>query len=295
MRQWSAFIYLCIVWGSSFLLIKVALREVTPLSLVSIRLGLATLGLWVIALLSKTRLPTDARLIAALFGLGIVNTTIPFFLITWGEQYIDSGVASILNSTTPLFTLILAHIFLADERITLPRLGGLLLGFGGVVLIFSRGLTVQGGQAALMGQAAVIAASACYGVGVVFTRRCMTGVKPLLIGVVSVTAGFFATLAATFLLEGTPQLTMSLETWAALLVLGLLGVSVAQVLFYYLIAEWGATRSSLVTYIIPVVGVTLGVLFLNESLDWRLFAGFAAILLGILIVNRLKPDQGTTS
>src|SRR5258706_2873441 len=139
-REWGLFFLISAIWGSSFLFIKLGLEELTPFTLVMLRLTFGAGGLWIIIAALRLPLPKDWGTIARLCLLGLTNTALPFALITWGETHIDSGVASVLNGTVPLFSLIIAHFFLADEKMTWLRLGGLITGFLGVTLIFSNSL-----------------------------------------------------------------------------------------------------------------------------------------------------------
>lgn len=227
----------------------------------------------------------------ALCLLGLTNTALPFVLITWGQQSIDSAMASILNSTVPLFTLVIAHFALKDERITWERALGLILGLFGVRVLVGNELNLNDLNGQLLGQAAVLGAAFFYAVSAVFARKVLRDVHFIAQAAVPlVTADIFIWLAAARLETPLqwPQLGL---TWVALLWLGLLGSCLAYLLYYYLLASIGATRSTMVTYLFPVIGVVLGVLFLQEQLDWRLLAGGGLVLSGIVIVNRV-PGGG---
>ena len=178
MKHWGMFGLLGLIWGSSFLLIKVAVEELEPLPVVSIRIGLAALIMLVFMLATGRRLPDSRRERIALLVVGVMNTAAPFTLITWGEQHIDSGLATVLNATVPLWTLVFAHVALADERFSPQKLVGLLVGFAGVALLASRNGSA-GSENSLMGQVAVLVASACYAVSAVVIRRYLRGVEPL--------------------------------------------------------------------------------------------------------------------
>ena len=293
LRVTAAFIGTSLIWGTSFLFIKIVGEDLTPFTLVTLRTALGMTGLWIVVLLSRVKIPRDPALIAKLAFVGMLNTAIPFVLITWGERSIDSGVASVLNSTTPLFTLVIAHFALADERITSAKLIGLLLGFIGVFLIFSRGIFGATSQNSLWGQLLVVIASAFYAVAAVYVRRYLRDVEPLLLAVFPVTAAFFAVGIGALILESPLSLQMSTTSLLSLIALGLLGTCAAYILYFYVMREWGATRATLVTYVIPVVGVSLGAILLSETIDWRLFVGFLMIVSGIAIVNRRKQTQQT--
>lgn len=285
-REWVTFWLLAIVlWGPSFLLIKVALRELEPVMVVALRISLGAVGCWALLLWQRIPLPRQPRLLVALVLFGLVNTAAPFLLITWAEQFIDSGVAGILNGTMPFFTTLIAHFFLADDRITPLKLVGLTLGFAGMVFLVGGNLRSVELLGSLGGQLAVIAACVCYACGAVYNSRALRGHRPEVIAAYSLTgAAVWLWLAA--LASGTPvRLPTSSAVWLAVLWLGLMGTALAYTAAFYLMRSWGPTRVSLLTYVLPVVAVTLGVVFLGETLRWQLVAGGLLVLAGIGVVN----------
>jgi drug/metabolite transporter (DMT)-like permease len=287
LKDWLMFGALGSIWGSSFLWIKVAVQDVDPLILVGWRLLFGSLGLLIVVFATRPKLPHSWRSWALLAVLGLTNTALPFVLISWGEQTIDSAVASILNSTVPLFTLILAHLFLHDDRLSLPKAVGLLTGFAGVMVLAARDLEPGGLGASLLGQVAVLVAAVSYASSSVLARRTMREVSPIVQACATVVA---ADAVVWLVASGGVHARWAPSTalaWLALLWLGLLGSCTAYLLYYRLIHSVGATRSTMVTYIFPVVGVALGVLFLGERADWHLLAGAALVLSGIGVVNGL--------
>lgn len=285
-REWVTFWVLAIVlWGPSFLLIKVALRELEPVMVVALRISLGAVGCWALLLWQRIPLPRQPRLLVALVLFGLVNTAAPFLLITWAEQFIDSGVAGILNGTMPFFTTLIAHFFLADDRITPLKLVGLTLGFAGMVFLVGGNLRSVELLGSLGGQLAVIVACICYASGAVYNSRALRGNRPEVIAAYSLTgAAVWLWLAA--LASGTAvRLPTSSVVWLAVLWLGLMGTALAYTAAFYLMRSWGPTRVSLLTYVLPVVAVTLGVVFLGETLRWQLVAGGLLVLAGIGVVN----------
>ena len=285
-REWVTFWVLAIVlWGPSFLLIKVALRELEPVMVVALRISLGAAGCWAVLLWQRVALPSEPRLLLALMLFGLVNTAAPFLLITWAEQYIDSGLTGILNGTMPFFTTLIAHVFLADDRITPLKLLGLALGFAGMVFLVGGNLQSVDLLGSLGGQLAVIAACVCYACGAVYNSRALRGHRPEVIAAYSLTgAAVWLWLAA--LASGTAvRLPTSSAVWLAVLWLGLMGTALAYTAAFYLMRSWGPTRVSLLTYVLPVVAVTLGVVFLGETLRWQLVAGGLLVLGGIAVVN----------
>jgi drug/metabolite transporter (DMT)-like permease len=290
-REWGAFVLLGLVWGSSFLWIKVAVAEIGPFMLVALRAFFGLAGLVVIMLIRRQRIPLGPSALLGFLLLGTINTAVPFTLISWGETHIDSALASILNGTVPLFTIVIAHFWLRDEKINLQRSAGLLTGFFGVSILVTRdlspGAVVRGD---LLGQLAVLAAAACYAVAATYTRRHLHGHPPLVQSMMNLLFADALLWAAVPIAERPVQFPVLPITWLALLWLGLLGSCLAYLLYFHLIHAWGPTRTSLVTYVFPVVGVILGVTFLDEVADARLIAGTALVVAGIALVNvRLRP------
>jgi len=290
LRDWGAFSLLGLIWGSSFLWIKVAVQELGPFTLVGFRLLFGLLGLVVVVLARRPTFPRDLKTWLALATLGIFNTALPFVLISWGEKSIDSALAAILNGTVPLFTLVIAHWFLHDDRMTLPRVFGLVIGFIGVVVLMSRGGDSPNARGSVLGQAAVLGAALSYAGAAVFARRNLRQIVPVVQAFVPMLVAETAIWAAAAVLEWPLHLPTRPITWLALLWLGLLGSCTAYLLYFYLLHSVGPTRATLVTYVFPVVGLVLGVVFLDELVDWHLAVGAALVAAGIGVVN-WKPRR----
>jgi drug/metabolite transporter (DMT)-like permease len=293
-REWVWFIALGLIWGSSFLWIKIAVQEIDPFTLVGWRVLFGALGMLVVLFVRRPEFPRQPSTWLAMVVMGMINTALPFTLISWGEQTIDSAVASILNSTVPLFTLLIAHYFLHDDRITIPKLVGLAVGFLGILTLLGRDLQLGGFHAGALGQAAVLLAAISYASASVFGRRTMHEVSP-------VVQAFVPMLAANVVVwsvatqVGQPGTLPALPiTWLALLWLGLLGSCVAYLLYFNLLHTVGATRTTMVTYVFPVVGVALGVLFLGETADWHLVVGALLVVSSIAIVNRAPRPEAAS-
>jgi len=306
LKEWGAFALLGLVWGSSFLWIKIAVQEIGPFTLVAFRLLFGLVGLLVIMRLQKQSFPRDRRVLLAFLFMGVFNTAIPFTLISWGETRIDSGLASILNGTVPLFTIVIAHFWLHDEKITLPRIAGLLVGFVGVIVLVSRDIGPQGLVGNLWGQVAVIGGSVCYAVAITFSRKHLRNQPPVLQStMILLVADALLWLTVPIVRRVAPGIESPLHvipvlplTWFAIAWLGLLGSCLAYLLFFYLINSWGPTRASLVTYVFPVIGLVLGIIFLKEVVDWQLVVGPLLVVAGIVVVNfirRPQPVQAATT
>jgi drug/metabolite transporter (DMT)-like permease len=295
-QAWIGFWVLSLIWGSSYLFIRIGVEQLPPFQLVFIRTAIAAIGLNIVVLARGKRLPTDRRGIGDLLFLGIVNTVFPFALITWGEIHIESGLASVLQGTAALFTLVIAHFALADERITLRKVVGLIVGFLGVVVLANRSTTEQvGGEDPiwhLLGQAAILGSSLCYALGGVYSRKAMQSrLDPIVVAAGAMTVAAIVTGIIAYWvppLAGAPPVAIGqLEpgVLGAVLTLGFFNTFGAYLIFYSILAALGAARTSMVAYVLPVIGLLLGALFLAEPLDMRLLFGALLIIGSIAIVN----------
>jgi len=299
LKEWSAFGLLGLVWGSSFLWIKIAVAEIGPFTLVAFRLLFGLIGMLIVMRLSGRAFPRDRKTLLAYLFMGVFNTALPFTLISWGETKIDSGLASILNGSVPLFTIVIAHFWLHDDKITLPRIAGLIVGFTGVVVLVSRDLDPAGAFGGdSLGQLAVLAASCSYATAITFSRRRLRSQPPVVQATMVILIADALMWLTAPIVERPLHIPSLPITWFALAWLGLLGSCLAYMLFFYLINAWGPTRASLVTYVFPVVGLLLGIIFLGESADWRLMIGSLLVVAGIVVVNlkvRLRPAPVATA
>ena len=281
-KNWFRFILIGLMWGSSFLWIKIALQEVNPFMLVFFRVLFASTGLTVYFIFLRRKLNLRSWWVFAFVGL--FNVAFPFALISWAETHISSGLASILNSTVPLFTMIIASFFFKEDRITLARGIGLIVGFSGV-LVLSYTKLEGNSEFQTLGIIAMLVAACAYGASTVFARRVDTFVTPeehslgqMLAGLLFITPFMFLTNSPVHL----PQIPI---TWIAFAWLGLIGSFVAPVLWFIMIYDIGPSRTSMVTYMFPLVGVLLGIIFLKETMTWQIYVGGLLVLAGIYIVN----------
>jgi drug/metabolite transporter (DMT)-like permease len=216
--------------------------------------------------------------------MAILNIAIPFSLITWGEQSIDSALASILNASVPLFTIVIASLVLVEEPITLNRLVGLLVGFAGVLLLTSPSLG-SGAGGNLPGELAMIGSSISYAAGNVYARHNVRGLRPMVQAFFQVFFALVIILILAFIVERPLSLDWNGSALFAVVWLGLLGSGLAYLSFFRLLAHWGSTRSSMVAYLLPVVGIVLGFIVLHETIDIRVLLGAALIVGGVALVN----------
>jgi drug/metabolite transporter (DMT)-like permease len=280
---------LALMWGSSYLFIKIGVETLPPLSLVFLRVVVGVAILLVVVAVTRTPLPRDARTIAHLAVLGAVNIAIPFWLIGWAEQHIDSGLAGILQSTAPFFTLVIAASFIHDERITRGRLGGIGLGFLGILVLSIENLADVGsalGAERLLAELAVVASSLAYAIGNTYARRNLRRTRPLVLATGQVGWAVVLVGVLAVLVDGGVTLPAVPAAAFSVLWLGAIGTGFAYIVFFRLLTGWGPTRASLVAYLLPVVAVSLGVIVLGETVDAFFLAGAALIVAGVWVVNR---------
>jgi drug/metabolite transporter (DMT)-like permease len=283
-KHWTAFIILGGVWSASFLWIKMALAEIDPFTLVAWRVLFGLLFAGGAVFLQRKAWPRDWAGWLPFLILGVTSVAIPFILITWGELSIDSAVAAILNATVPLFTIVIAHLFLQDDRMTVQRVIGLFIGFLGVIVLLSEDL-LAGVHGSALGQGAVILASIFYAASSVYARRKTQSAPGLVRGAGPLVSATIVMWMIAPVIESPFRIPQLPITWIAVLWLGVLGSGLALILWYYLLHEIGPTRTGMVTYIFPLGGVILGVIFLNEHLSWQLAVGAVLIISSIVVVN----------
>jgi len=272
------------IWGTSYLFIKVIVAEVPVFTLVAGRLTLATIILWGILRAQGLSLPRSRRMWGRYAVLGFLGMAVPYSLISWGEQYISSGLASLLQATTPIFTVILAHFLTDDERVTIAKIIGVVIGFAGVGFLILPDLR-QGLRANLLGQLAIVGSSLCYAGAAIYIRSRLRGQPPLVSTAGQLTMGMVYMLPASLLIDRPLGLSPSLTALASWIVLAVLGTVVAYVIYFTIIERSSATFVTMVTYIIPINGLMLGALVLNESLDVTVLGSLVLILLGVLLVR----------
>ncbi len=282
-KQWLVFLLLGGIWSSSFLWIKIAVQEIGPITLVAFRALFGLLFCAVVIAFLRTPIPRRLKDWVPLFILGITNIAVPFFLISWGEQSIDSAVAAILDATVPLFTIVIAQFALHDDRMTLPKALGLIIGFAGVVVLLSKDLGAS--PSSLLGQAAVVVASIFYAGSAVFVRRSTEDTPGILRSAGPLVSATAVMWLATGLFERPVSIPHLSLTWIALLWLGMIGSGLAFFLAFYLVHEIGPTRMSMVSYLFPLGGVILGVTFLHERLTWQLVTGAVLIIVSLAVAN----------
>jgi drug/metabolite transporter (DMT)-like permease len=281
-RQWGLLGVLAILWGVSFLFSKVALAELPPFTLVLGRFGLAALALLLAARLGGHRMPRSPRVWVGFCVLGALNSFIPFGLIAWGQVQLTSGLASILNATTPLFTAVVAHAW-GDERLTPHRLAGVLVGFAGVCVLIGPGALGHLG-AHTLAELAILGAAISYAFAGTYGRR-FRALPPVVPVAGMMTTAAVMALPVALVMDRPWTLGVGARTWGALLGLALLSTALGFVLYFRLLATAGATNVMLVTLLLPVVAVGLGALILGETVTGPALAGMALVFTGLIVID----------
>ncbi len=286
LRIWIWLLALSVLWGGSFFFSKVAISELGPLTVVFGRVALAALALNIVLAVTTTEPLQRKAPWGAFFAMGFLNNALPFSLIFWGQTGIASGLASILNATTPLFTLVVAHYLTDDEKFDGTKVGALLVGLAGVTMLVGPDLLV--GSSSLWGQLACLAAALSYAFAGVYGRRFrVMGVSPIQAAAGQVTASAVLILPIMLIVEQpwTLPAMPSTMVWLALAGLALLSTALAYVLYFHILAVAGATNLLLVTFLIPVTAILLGATVLGERLAPRHFVGMALIGVGLAMIE----------
>jgi drug/metabolite transporter (DMT)-like permease len=284
--EWSLLITLSVLWGGSFFFVGVAVLGLPPFTIVALRVGLAAIALNVIVRAMGLSMSMDRRVWTAFFGMGLLNNTIPFGLIVWAQTHIASGLASILNATTPLFTVIVAHFLTTDERMNGWRFTGVVVGFTGVVLIIGPE-ALQGLGTNIVAQMAILTAALSYAFAGIFGRRFRAmGVAALVTATGQLTASTIMMIPLAIVVDRPWMLpTPSLEIWGAVLGLVLLSTALAYILYFRILATAGATNVLLVTFLIPISAILLSTTILGEQLEPKHFTGMGIIGLGLAMID----------
>lgn len=293
-QEWAMLLILSVLWGGSFFFIGVAVKELPPLTIMMLRVGCAALILNLVVRLMGQWMPSDPKVWLAFGGMGLLNNVIPQTLIVWGQTQIPSGLASILNATTPLFAVLVAHFFTSDEKMTGKKLAGVIVGFIGVAIMIGPE-ALYGLGSHIWAQVAILLASAFYAISGVYGRRFkQMGVTPMITATGQLTASTLMLAPLALLVDHSWALAQpSLAAWTAIAGLAILSTALAYLIFFRILASSGATNLLLVTFLIPISAVLLGFLFLSEQLELRHFAGMGLIALGLAAIDgRLLALRG---
>lgn len=284
--EWAMLGTLSVLWGGSFLFNGMLVKAWPPLTIVSARVTIAALALWIVIRALGIAVPKSREVWLAFLGMGLLNNVIPFSLIVWGQTHIASGLAAILNATTPFFTVIVAHFLAVDEKVTANRAAGLAIGFAGVVIMIGPSALAHAGQD-VWGEVAILGAAVSYAFAGVFGRRFRRmQLAPLVPAAGQVSASSLMLVPIALLVEHPFSLPMpGVEIWVALLGLALLSTALAYILFFRILERAGPTNVALVTILIPPSAILLAALVLGEQLASRHFAGMVLIGMGLLAID----------
>ncbi len=281
--EWGLILILSVIWGGSFFFIGVAVKAMTPLTIVLCRVGLAALILLGIVRATGRQMPASHGVWLSFFVMGALNNLIPFSLIVWGQTHIDSSLAAILNATTPIFSVVLAHLLTKEERLTANRTVGVVVGWIGVAVLIGfeslGGFGIQG-----LGQLAVLGASCTYALAAIYGRR-FKHLDPVVVSTGMLCASTIMMLPVALIVERPWHLMPGAAAWAALVGLATISTALAYIIYFRVLAVAGATNILLVTFLIPVSAILLGVLVLGERPGWNAFGGMALIFVGLMAID----------
>ena len=284
--DWLLFLALGFLWGSSYLFIKIGVDAgLAPFTLIMARLFIGFCLLALVVVVAREAPPRQPRMYVHLAVMGVINILVPFALITWAESSVESSLAATLNAPVPLFVVLIAPLALADERMTPAKLVGVAVGMAGVAVLVGFDPAALG-RNDLIAELALIGSAISYAVGAVYARRFVKGLRPMIPAVFQVGSALLMVTVLAFLFERPLEAPITVETIVTVVWLGLFGSGLAYLLYFRLLRNWGASRTALVAYELPVWGIALGFLVLGEPLNASLLVGTALVIVGIAIVNR---------
>jgi drug/metabolite transporter (DMT)-like permease len=297
MKSRLVWLILCCIWGSTWLFIKLGLRNLPPLTFAGIRFVIAASIIFTLILVRRVPLPNKSRDWIFLAITGILSFSLNYGLVFWGEQYISSGLAALLQSMLPLFGLIIAHFYLPGERMTVPRIAGVTLGVFGVAVIFSNQLQASGPRA-LWGSAALVLSAFCAAYANVLVKTYGLNLQPSVLAAGQMLFGLIPLLLIGIPLEGNPlNYHWTPIAVLSLFYLAIVGTVIAFLLYYWLIHNMDVTKTMLIALVTPVAAVVLGMLVLKEEMHWRTLIGGAMIIsgLGLIVFRRRKSESNLAS
>lgn len=283
-RAWVSLALLAVIWGASFVSVRIALNEVGPLTSVAHRTFWAMCALWIVVIVMRIAPPRDIRTWGVFLVMGMLNNLIPFGLMAWGQLHIESGLTSILNAGTAIFGVIAAALFFQDERLSLRKGAGVLLGFAGVATAI--GLeNLRNFDIRSLAQLAVIAGTISYALASVWARKNMSGLRPQMAAAGMLTGSTLITVPLAWYVEGPISLALQPETMVAIAYYAIIATAGAYLLYYQVLAMAGSGNLMLVTLMIPPVAIVLGANILGESLSPNAYAGFALLACGLIVLD----------
>ena len=293
-QEWGLIIILSILWGGSFFFVGVAVKELPSLTIVLCRVALACIILLAVVYLKGERMPSSLAVWGGFIVMGALNNLIPFSLIVWGQTHIESGLASILNATTPVFSVVLAHFLTKEERLTTNRISGVLLGWVGVIVLIGIN-SLRSFGIEVFGQIAVLGAAFSYACAAIYGRR-FKGLSPLVIATGMLCGSTLMMTPMALFIDQPWNLSPGIFTITAIFGLAAISTSLAYIIYFKVLSTAGPTNLLLVTFLIPLNAILLGVLFLEERLEWNALMGMGLIFAGLIgidgrLLKRLKRKE----
>jgi drug/metabolite transporter (DMT)-like permease len=282
-KEWVLIITLSIVWGGSFFFVGVAVKELPPLTIVLFRVALASMILLAIVYLKGERMPSSLSIWGSFMVMGALNNLIPFCLIVWGQTHIESGLASILNATAPMFSIVLAHFFIREEKLTFNRIAGVVLGWIGVSILIGIE-SLRGFGLEVIGQIAVLGAAISYAFAAIYGRR-FKDMKPIVVATGMLCGSTIMMIPLALYFDQPWNLAPGAMTIMSILGLAAISTSLAYIIYFHVLATAGPTNLLLVTFLIPISAIVLGVMVLGEQLGWEIFVGMGMIFIGLITID----------
>jgi drug/metabolite transporter (DMT)-like permease len=289
-NDWLLLVLLGLMWGTSYAFIKLGVETLPTFTLIATRLLIGFVLLATVVIVAREPLPRNPRVYVNLLIMSVINIVIPFTLITTAEHSVDSAIAAIINGAVPLVVILLAALTFHDEPITLNRLAGLLVGYAGVIVIVYPGLAASTGSE-ISGELALVGSTISYGIGAVFARAKMRGLRPMIPAVFQVGFAFVIISVLAFLNERPLDVAWNLDAVIAVVWLGIFGSGLAYLANFRLLARIGATRTSILAYFLPIVGIVSGALMFGETIDQYVLIGTAMVIGGVALVNSRMGER----
>ncbi len=283
-QTWAELFLLGLIWGGSFLAIRLALNEIPFVTSVAHRVFWAAVLLWGYVFLRRLPLPRDPRVWAALFVMGLLNNVIPFSLMAWGQLYIPTGLTSVFNAGTAIFGVVVAALLLADERLTLRKTIGSLIGFAGVATAIGLD-SLRNFDITSLAQLAVIGGTISYAFAGVWARLNLSGLTPQVAAAGMLTGSSLVMVPAALIIDGAPSFALSATAFGAIAYYVVFATAGAYLLYYRILAAAGSANTMIVTLLIPPVSILLGALVLNETLSPNVYVGLGLLALGLIILD----------
>ncbi len=279
------FMLLCLIWGSTWMFIKIGLEDAPPFLYAGLRFLLAALLMFPIVKLRGQRIPRDRRVLRLMVNTGLFAVSVTYGLVYWSEQYIPAGLTSVLFSAFPFFVILFSHLMIPDDRLSSTKIGGTLVGFSGLLLIFLDSLKLQN-RMAVLATAAVVFSAICTALSNVVIKKNVRELDPFVLTFVHMLCGAVALLGLSLGLENLSDFHATVKSLGSLAYLAVMGSCVAFIGYYWLLGHIKVTTASLIVFVIPIVALFLDWIVLHQVLDWRTVAGSGLVIAGVGVASR---------